>query len=93
MNQLEKVEGVNKGRIVLYALSTCVWCQKTKKLLTELGVEYEYIFFDQLDNEVEEKFNKELELWNPKCSFPTLVINDNECIVGYEEAEIRRILA
>ena len=30
---LQHVAGKNKGHIVLYALSTCPWCGKTKKLL------------------------------------------------------------
>jgi len=25
------VDGKNKGKIMLYALSTCVWCKKTKQ--------------------------------------------------------------
>ena len=43
---LKHVAGKNKGHIVLYALSTCPWCKKTKKLLEELGVEY---YFDDVD--------------------------------------------
>jgi len=32
-----RVAGKNKGQILLYALSTCVWCKKTKQLLDQLG--------------------------------------------------------
>jgi len=38
--------GKNKGHIVLYALSTCPWCRKTKKLLEDLSVEY---YFGDVD--------------------------------------------
>ena len=31
------VKGENKGNIVLFALSTCGWCNKTRKLIEELG--------------------------------------------------------
>ena len=41
--KIEHVKGENKGKITLYALSTCGWCKKTKKLLDDLGVEYHYI--------------------------------------------------
>jgi glutaredoxin-like protein NrdH len=27
--------------------------------------------------------------WNPACSFPTIVIDDKKCIVGFKEDEIR----
>ena len=36
---LEHVDGENKGNILLFALSTCGWCAKTRKLLEELKVE------------------------------------------------------
>lgn len=36
---------------MLYALSTCVWCKKTKKLLTELGVDFSYVYVDLLKGE------------------------------------------
>ncbi len=38
--EVEHVPGKNVGHAMLYALSTCPWCQKTKRLLNELGVEY-----------------------------------------------------
>ena len=34
-----------------------------------------------------------LERWNPKGSFPTLVINNKRAIVGFREQEIREALA
>jgi hypothetical protein len=33
-----------------------------------------------------------VERWNPKGSFPTLVIRDTICIVGFREDEIREAL-
>ncbi len=92
MVKIEHVEGENKGKIFLFALSTCVWCKKTKKLLEDLGVEYSYIFMDQLDEEDKDEQMKKLEKWNPHCSFPTLVINNEKCIVGFKEEEIREEL-
>jgi len=34
------VPGRQSGHIMLDALSTCGWCHKTKKLLDDLGAEY-----------------------------------------------------
>ena len=34
---------------MLYALSTCVWCRRTKQLLDQLGVEYDYVDVDLLE--------------------------------------------
>jgi glutaredoxin-like protein NrdH len=84
---MEKVKGKKMGHIRLYALSTCGWCKKTKELLNELGVEYEYVFVDLLEEEEKDKMMDIVGQCNPRRSFPTLVI-DGRCIVGFKEAEI-----
>jgi glutaredoxin len=88
MVEVEHVKGENKGKIFLYALSTCVWCKKTKKLLENLGVEFSYIFMDQLEGKDRDEQMEELKKWNPRCSFPTLVIRDEKCITGFKDKEI-----
>jgi len=89
--EFKHVAGENKGKIILYALSTCIWCKKAKKLLTNLGLEFSYIDVDQLDSQEETKVVQEITRWNPKCSFPTMVIDDNRCILGYDETKIREL--
>ena len=86
------VPGENVGSIRLYALSTCGWCQKTKKLLDDLGVAYDYEYVDQLVGGEKDKAIQEVKTWNPACNFPTMVINNEKCIVGYKEDEIRKAL-
>lgn len=86
---IEHVPGKNIGSVMLYALSTCVWCKKTKELLNNLGIEYDYIFVDLLEGNERDTIMKAVEKWNPDCSFPTLVIKNSKCIVGYKEEEIR----
>jgi len=90
--EIEHVEGENKGKIFLYALSTCGWCKKTKEFLNNLGLEYSYIFVDLLEGKDKDETVDKIMKWNPRCSFPTLVINDEKCIVGYNEDEIREVL-
>jgi len=86
------VSGKKKGKIMLYALSTCVWCKKTKHFLNSLGLSYDYIDVDLLQGEEKAKVVKEQEKWNPLCSYPTLVIDEKKCIVGFREDEIREAL-
>jgi glutaredoxin-like protein NrdH len=86
------VKGKAKGRVTLYALSTCVWCQKTKRLLTELGVDFSYVFVDQLQGDERERILNELSHHNAMRSFPTLVINDKMTIIGFQERRIREVL-
>ena len=91
MIKIEHIKGKNKGKIMLYALSTCIWCKKTKQLLQDLGVEYSYLYVDLLEDKDKDKTMDDVRKWNPSCSFPTLVINNN-CIVGFKENEIREAL-
>lgn len=90
--EITKVEGQNKGKVMLYALSTCVWCKKTKTLLNSLGVAYSYIDVDLLSKADKDKVVEEVKKHNPVCTFPTIVIDDEKCIRGYLEAEIRQAL-
>ena len=90
---VEHVNGKKKGKIVLYALSTCGWCAKTKDLLRELGVDFDYMYVDLLEGQEQDRVMNEVEKWNPKGSFPTLIIRDRQCIVGFQEKEIREALS
>ena len=78
--KIEHVKGENKGKIMLYALSTCMWCKKTKMLL------------DYLEGDERDETKREIMKWNPRCSFPTMVINDKVCIVGFKEEKIKEAL-
>lgn len=87
--QFKHVPGKIKGTVVLYALSTCIWCKKMKKLLNELGLDYSYVDVDLLDQTEEKEALVVIKKFNPRLSFPTLVINDEQAITGYDEEKIR----
>ncbi|WAC04065.1 MAG: glutaredoxin family protein [Methanoregula sp.] len=86
---VEHVSGRKAGNLMLYALSTCQWCNKTKELLRDLGVEFDFVYVDLLDEKEQDRALSEMERWNPKGSFPTLVIDNARCIIGYQESQIR----
>jgi glutaredoxin-like protein NrdH len=89
--KMEHVSGKNKGQVMLYALSTCVWCKKTKELLDQMGVEYDFLEVDLLPGDEKNKATEEVKKLNPRCSFPTLAVNE-QCIVGYDEEKIKGAL-
>ncbi len=86
------VPGEKSRHIMLYALSTCVWCQKTKKLLNDLGVAYEYVDVDRCQGESRQEAVEKLKACNPRVSFPTVVIDNDTCINGYKVDDIREAL-
>lgn len=91
MIEMTHINGTDKGSIRLFALSTCIWCKKTKQLLDKLHVAYDFVYVDLLEGEKKDEVMKEIGKWNPRRSFPTVVIN-GQCIVGFKEDDIREKL-
>ena len=89
--QAKHVDGTDKGKVMLYALSTCIWCSRTKTLLGELGVSYDYLDIDLLDSGDKHKALDEIAKYNPAKTFPTLVI-DETGIRGFKEDQVRQAL-
>jgi len=84
---------MSERKIVLFALSTCLACKKTKKLLEELGVDAVIVDLDTVDRESRERLLNEVRKYNPRETFPTLVIDGGKkVVVGYGEEEIREAL-
>jgi len=89
---IKHIEGRKKGNVILYALSTCVWCKRTKRLLNELGIDYHFVDVDLASDEDKEKIKALVLQWNPNGSYPTIVIDDKDCIIGYDPERIKEVL-
>ncbi|UCD05125.1 MAG: glutaredoxin family protein [candidate division WOR-3 bacterium] len=89
---IKHIEGKKKGKVMLYALSTCVWCKKTKRLLNQLGVDYSYVDVDLASPEDKEQINSVVLRWNPSGSYPTIVIDEKQSIAGYDPDKIKEVL-
>lgn len=77
--------------VKIYTLSTCSHCKATKKFLNDCAVEYEFTDVDLLEGEERRAILEDVKKWNPRCSFPTIIIGD-KVIVGHKEDEIREAL-
>jgi glutaredoxin-like protein NrdH len=87
--KMEHVDGKNAGKVLLFALSTCGWCGKTKELLKELGIAFDFVYVDLLPSEEIDATIAIIEKFNPAGSFPTLIIDDKKVVVGFREEDIR----
>ncbi|MDD5457627.1 MAG: glutaredoxin family protein [Candidatus Margulisbacteria bacterium] len=87
-----KVKGEDYGRVFLYTLSTCIWCKKTKEFLKNSNVEFEYCDVDLLDEKDQELTEREMRELNPGGGFPTIIINNNDIISGYQPEKISDVL-
>ena len=78
-------------KVLTYSLSTCGHCKATKKLLDECTVHYEFTDVDLLNKAERKAILEDVKRFNPKCSFPTIIIGET-VIVGYQEEEIKQAL-
>ncbi len=82
---------MNNKPVTLFSLSTCSHCKSTKRLLDKCTVEYQFTDVDLLDGQERQAILDDVKKFNPRCTFPTIVIGD-KIIVGYHEDEIKRAL-
>jgi len=77
--------------VKVYSLSTCSHCKSVKKLMDECTVKYEFVDVDRLKGEERKAILADVKKFNPRCSFPTVIIGD-KVIVGYKEEKIKEAL-
>ena len=77
--------------VKIYSLSTCSHCKSTKKMLSDCTIQYDYVDVDTLVGEERAAILEDVKKFNPKCSFPTVIIG-NTVIVGFKEKEIKEAL-
>lgn len=85
-------EDKGQPRVAFYGLSTCGWCKKTRALLEELGVPFEYAYVDLLTGAELDRAMAEVRRHSRGEGYPTLVIDGSQCIVGFKPDEIKRAL-
>ena len=89
---MQHIEGKNDYKIMLYTLSTCPWCHKTKNLLGELGVAYDFVDVDLLNAEEDARVTAEIMKHTSDLSFPIMIIDEKKVIQGFDEDGIREAL-
>lgn len=79
-------------KVRFFALSTCGWCKKTKRFLDAHNVNYEIDYVDRLSGAERARVMAEMERWNPRRTFPTIVVDDKEVVVGFKEDRLREVM-
>jgi glutaredoxin-like protein NrdH len=77
--------------VKIYSLTTCSHCRATKKFLSDCTIKYEFVDVDLFKGEERKAILADVKKFNPKCSFPTIIIGD-KVIIGYREKEIKEAL-
>lgn len=77
--------------VKVFSLSTCGHCKSTKQLLNDCTIKYDFVDVDLLEGEERKAILEDVKKFNPRCSFPTIIIGE-KVIIGYKEEEIREAL-
>jgi len=77
--------------VKVFSLSTCSHCKTAKKYLSECTIKYEFVDVDMLKGDERKAIIEDVKKFNPRCSFPTIIIG-NKVIVGFKEKEIKEAL-
>jgi len=82
----------NRHHVLFYGLSTCIWCRRTRQFLESNDVAFDVVYVDLLQGAEREAVVEQVRRWNPSVSFPTLVIDNRRCIIGYRPEEMQEAL-
>ena len=82
----------NEHTVFFYGLSTCIWCKRTRQFLEDQGTSFDYAYVDLHHGQEREDLVTEIRRWNPSVSFPTVVIDDARCVVGYKPEQLKEAL-
>lgn len=80
------------GRPVMYTLHTCRHCVHLKDFLEANGIEHHLVYVDDFEDPARREVMATLRTYNPRGSFPTLVLPDGRTAVGFRESLVRELL-
>jgi glutaredoxin-like protein NrdH len=79
-------------QVTFYGLSTCIWCRKTRTFLEEQGVAFDFVYVDLIHGQEREEVTTKIRHWNPAVSFPTIVINGEQSVIGFKPDALKEAL-
>ncbi|MBI4351950.1 MAG: glutaredoxin family protein [Elusimicrobia bacterium] len=78
-------------KVTIYALSTCLWCRKSKKYFEENKVPFEAVDYDKQSEARQAEMMKEMKCAGCTGSFPFIKIGA-ACVQGYDPDEFEKLL-
>ncbi len=92
MNILKVSGKINKHKVFVYALSTCVWCKLTKQFLKDNDIQYEFVDVDLADEKDKEKIHETIQNMGGMLSYPTIIVDDKVVINGFRKDKLTEVL-
>lgn len=78
-------------KVVMYTLSTCPWCKKTKSFFAERNIPFEFTDYDKASKEEQQKIREVCSAYGEGIAFPFVMIGD-DVVVGYNPQKYMKLL-
>lgn len=78
-------------KVIIYTLSTCLWCKKTKKYFEDKKIPVEAIDYDKQPGDRQDAMMAEMRSSGGTASFPFVKIGGS-CLQGYNPEEFEKLL-
>jgi glutaredoxin len=78
-------------KVLMYTLSTCPWCRKTKQFFTDKKIPFDFIDYDLADKKEQERIKSEMSKYGGAIAFPFVIIGE-EAVVGYNPEKYAELL-
>ena len=67
---------ISKHNIMLYTISTCIWCKRLKIKLSAKDIQYSYIDIDLVPYMQKEVLKTQLREYKARLAFPMMFVDD-----------------
>jgi glutaredoxin len=78
-------------KVTVYALSTCPWCMKTKRFFAKNKIPFEYLDYDLVSEEEQERIMDVVTGYGGTGEFPFVIIG-KDGVSGYDPDEYAKLL-
>jgi len=91
VKEVDGEEGIEEN-ILVFTLSTCMWCKKCKSFLNDNKMKYRYIDVDRIDPNDKAKIIEYLRSrYQSRISYPFLVCEKGH-VIGYNPEKYKELL-
>jgi glutaredoxin len=88
-----KVPGENtKHQVLMYTISTCIWCKKAKQFMKDHNIEHTYVDVDLCEKDDREKIRQDILSRGGKLVYPVIIVDDQIIINRFHVKKIREAL-
>ena len=78
-------------KVIIYTMSTCPWCRKTKKFFTDNKIPFEYTDYDLATDEEQKKIMDTMLKKGSDGIFPFVIIG-KDVVIGYHPEKYSELL-